>query len=139
MKDLKEKLGLIKTAYWLGIVADAMWAIALLCPRIFGILTNSSDFNPNLQFRLIMSIGGILMLGWTILLIWAVQKPIERRFVILLTAVVVAGLFITSMIGFLNGNSGNRWILIKCTVLFTIMIISYLKASNIEKARIKEP
>jgi len=72
MKDLKGKLGLIKTAYWLGIVADAMWAIALLCPRIFGILTDPPDFNPNLQFRLIMSIGGILMLGWTILLIWAV-------------------------------------------------------------------
>jgi len=44
MKDLNEKLGLIKTAYWLGIVADAMWAIALLCPRIFGILTDSPDF-----------------------------------------------------------------------------------------------
>ncbi|MDP1678206.1 MAG: hypothetical protein Q8L88_15220 [Bacteroidota bacterium] len=134
MKDLKEKLGLIKTAYWLGIIADAIWAIALLCPRIFGTLTGSPDFNPNLQFRLVMSIGGILMLGWTILLIWAVQKPIERRFVILLTALVVAGLFIVSMIGYLNGSSENLWILVKCAVLFVFMIMSYLKANNIEKA-----
>lgn len=85
-----------------------------------------------------MSIGGILMLGWTILLIWAVQKPIERRFVILLTAVVVAGLFITSLIGFLHGNSENRWILIKCTVLFAFMIMIFLKANNIEKASVKK-
>ena len=35
---------------------------------------------------LIMAIGGTLMTGWTLLLVWALQDPIGRRAVILLTA-----------------------------------------------------
>ena len=29
--------------------------------------------------------GGVLMAGWTVLLLWAVRRPFERRFVILQT------------------------------------------------------
>lgn len=35
----KEKLFLIKIAYWLGIGADALWAVVLPFPSLFGILT----------------------------------------------------------------------------------------------------
>jgi hypothetical protein len=133
MDEKIEKLFLIKTAYWLGIIADTIWAIGLLFPRLFGILTGIPDFNPDLQFRLVMSIGGVVIAGWTILLIWAVRKPIERRFVILLTAFVVVGLFIVALIGYLDGNTMNIWILIKNSVLFIFMIMSYLLANNIDR------
>jgi len=139
MNGQKEKFFLIKTAYWLGIIADAIWAIGLLFPRIFGILTGTPDFNPNLQFRLVMSIGGIVIAGWTILLIWAVRKPIERRFVILLTAILVVGLFIVALIGYLDGNTRNIWILIKNSVLFIFMVTSYLLANNYDKAIKRNP
>ena len=39
-----------------------------------------------------MGIEGTLMACWTILLIWALRKHIQRRFVILLTALVVLGM-----------------------------------------------
>jgi hypothetical protein len=136
MNEQKKRLLLIKIAYWMGIIADAIWAIALFFPRIFGILTGTPDFNPNLQIRLIMSIGGILMAGWTILLIWAVRKPIERRFIILLTAFLVAGLFIVALIGFLEGNSRNIWILIKNSILVIFMVTSFVLAKKQETIRI---
>jgi uncharacterized membrane protein (Fun14 family) len=139
MNRQKRNYFLIKTAYWLGIFADAIWAIGLLIPRIFGVLTGTPDFNPNLQFRLVMSIGGIVIAGWTILLIWAVKKPIERRFVILLTAILVVGLFIVALIGYLDGNTRNIWILIKNSILFIFMITSYLLANNIDKAINRNP
>jgi hypothetical protein len=36
--------------------------------------------------------GAALMLGWTLLLIWAAIKPVERRFVAVLTIVVILGI-----------------------------------------------
>ena len=82
----QKRILLIKVAYWLGIGADALWAVGLLFPKIFGILVGRLDFNPDFQTQIIMGIGGSLMTGWTFLLLWAVRKPIERRVVILLTA-----------------------------------------------------
>ena len=136
MNEQKNKLFLIKIAYWLGIGVDALWAVGLLIPQVFGILTNNPDFNPDLQLRLIMGIGGSLMTGWTFLLLWAVRKPIERRVVILLTAFpVVFGLFIVALIGFLKGNTFNIWILIKNSILFISMISSYILAGKMAKEK----
>jgi len=130
MNEQNKRLFIIKTACWLGIIADAIWAIGLLFPQIFGILTDTPDFNPNLQLRLIMSIGGILMLGWTILLIWTVKKPIERRFIILLTAILVVGLFIVALIDHSAGNKSSIWIMIKTSILFIFMVTSYMLAKK---------
>jgi hypothetical protein len=135
MCEQKKRMFLIKFPYWLGIGADALWAFGLLFPSIFGILTGNPDFNPDLQIRLIMGIGGSLMTGWTLLLLWAVKKPIERRTVILLTSFVVMGLFIVALIGFLNGNKLNIWILIKNTILMISMITSYLLAGKLERKK----
>ena len=97
-------------------------------------LTGDAAFNPDVQLRLTMAVGGILMTGWTFLLLWAVREPIERRFVILLTAFpVVFGLFIVALIGVLAGNTFEIWILIKNVVLFVTMIISYILAGKVAR------
>lgn len=134
MNEQKRRLFLIRIAYWLGIAADALWAVGLLVPQVFGIMTGNPDFNPDLQLRLTMSVGGTLMTGWTFLLLWAVRKPIERRFVILLTAFpVVFGLFIVALVEVLEGNTFEIWILIKNSVLFISMINSYILAGKVAK------
>ena len=134
MNEQKKRLFFIKLAYWMGIVADAAWAIALIFPQVFSILTGRPDFNPDLEFRLVMGIGASLMTGWTFLLLWAVRKPIERRAVILLTAFpVVFGMFIIALVGVLYGNVSNIWILVKTTILFISMITSYLLANRMSK------
>ena len=136
MNEQKKRLFLIKVAYWLGIGADAVWAVGLLFPQVFGILTGRPDFNHDLQTRLIMGMGGSLMTGWTFLLLWAVRKPIERRVVILLTAFpVVFGMFIVSLIGILYGDTSAIWILIKTLILITSMIISYILADKMAKEK----
>jgi len=86
MYNQRKILRLIKMPYWLGIIADAAWAIALFFPYVFGVFIGNSDFDPEHQTRFIMMLGGVLMTGWTFLLIWAVRKPIERRVVIFFTA-----------------------------------------------------
>lgn len=134
MNGQNKNLFLIKIAYWLGIGADAFWAVVLFFPHLFGILTGIPDFNPDFQTKLIMAIGGILMTGWTFLLLWAVRKPIERRVVILLTAFpVVFGLFIVALIGYLDGNTINSWIMVKTSILFISMVTSYILARKKNK------
>ena len=134
MSEQRNYRFLIAIAYWLGIIADAFWAVILLFPQIFGAITGNPGFNPDLQTRLIMAIGGILMIGWTLLLIWALKKPIERRVVILVTAFpVVFGLFIVALTGYMDGNTGNIWILIKTPILFIAMITSYILAGKVNR------
>jgi len=130
------KLWLIKFPYWLGIAADALWAVALLFPAVFGVLTGVDDFSPDWQMQSVMAIGGILMAGWTVLLLWAVRRPIERRFVILLTALVVAALFLLALVNVLKGNTNEYWILIKCLVLFVAMLTSYSLAGGMDRTAV---
>lgn len=134
MNIQKKETFLIKVAYWLGIAADALWAVALLFPPVFAVLTGNPDFDPDLQVRLIMGIGGSLMTGWTLLLLWAVRQPIDRRVVILLTAFpVVFGMFIVTLIGYLNGNTSTLWVLVKTMILMISMVTSYLLAGKMDK------
>lgn len=134
MNRQEKKLFAIRIAYWLGVAADALWAVGLFFPPVFGILIGNPDFNPDLQLRLVMSVAGILMTGWTFLLLWAVRKPIERRFVILLTAFpVVFGLFVIALVGVVKGNAFEIWILIKNSILFISMINSYVLAGKMAR------
>ena len=134
MRSQKREFFLIKVAYWLGIGADALWAVALLFPPVFAILIGNPDFDPDLQVRLIMGICGSLMTGWTLLLLWAVRQPIDRRVVILLTAFpVVFGMFIVTLIGYLNGNTSTLWVLAKTMILMISMVTSYLLAGKMDK------
>ncbi|MCP4404599.1 MAG: hypothetical protein GY801_45765 [bacterium] len=137
MNERKKRLFAIEIAYWLGIGADALWAVGLLSPQLFGMLTGNPDFIPDIETRLIMGIGASLMTGWTFLLVWAVRKPIERRGVILLTAFpVVFGLFVVAFIGFLGGKTSNLWILIKNTILIVSMVTSYVLAGKMDRKEI---
>lgn len=130
--DVGKTMFLIRLAYWLGIGADSLWAVALLFPPLFFTLTGTPDFNPDLEVKLIMGVGGSLMTGWTLLLIWALRRPIERRVVIFLTAFPVAfGMFVVAFIGFLAGSAANAWIMAKTLVLIVTMVTSYVLADRI--------
>jgi hypothetical protein len=55
------------------------------------------------------------MLGWTLLLVWAYQKPLERRFVAALTIFVILGLVLTEILGLFAGNlSPGRVVPVLC-------------------------
>ena len=132
MENSTKTLFWIKFAYWIGIVADGIWAIGLFVPAVFGILTGNPSFSPDWELRSVMTIAGILMTAWTILLIWGVQSPVERRFVILLTALIVLGLFMLALINVLNGKFYQIWILVKTSILFVFMTGSYILSCKLK-------
>lgn len=97
---MKNQTILLRVAYWTGAVLDGIMVFPLLFPKVAGIMFKITDFNPGVDTRYVMYVGASLMLGWTILLIWADRKPIERRDVILITACpVVIGLIIANIYG----------------------------------------
>ena len=135
---MNNKMRFIITTCWLGIVADFTWAIGLFHPSLFVFLTGKSEMIVDLQLRLIMAIGGSLMLGWTFLLLWTVLKPLERRAVLILTSFpAVFGIFTVTCISVMNGNSFSIWIAVKTFLIFLAMLCSYYLACklNAEKRR----
>ncbi len=83
----------LRLGYWVGAVLDGILVIPMAYPPLFlwGIGLSESDLGSGYEYLLWQ--GAPLMLGWTCLLIWADRKPLERRFVMLLTVFpVVFGL-----------------------------------------------
>jgi len=60
--------------------------------------------HPSGSYVFAMGYGASLMLGWTLLLLWAYQRPLERRAVALLTLVVIAGLVATEVVVVARGD-----------------------------------
>ncbi len=124
----------MKTICWIGVAADALWTIALVFPPFYSLLTGNPDQHVDLSIQMARGIAGSLMAGWTLLLIWTAKNPVERRMVMLLTAVpVVAGLLTVTLIGVFNGSTFTEWILLKCSFLAIAMLWGYDCAHSIAK------
>ncbi len=82
----------LRVSYWAGAIADALAAMAMLVPELGSALYGMRGFEPGDDYRYAMRLGASLMLGWTLLLLWADRKPLERRGVLPITVFVIAGL-----------------------------------------------
>jgi len=69
------------------------------------------------------------MLGWTILLLWANRRPVERRGVLLITSVVILGLMASGLFavsaGFMS-FTGVAPILVFQVLLIALFTTSYV-------------
>lgn len=72
---------------------DGLTLRAMLVPSLGGRMFGIQGFFPGSDYRYAMNIWASLMLGWTLLLLWAARRPVERAVVLLLTVLVVIGLF----------------------------------------------
>jgi hypothetical protein len=78
----------LKVSYIAGAVADGLIGILMLLPGRMG----------ETEFRYPMGLGASLMFGWAALLLWANQRPIERKGVLVLTIFpVISGLVATGV------------------------------------------
>lgn len=82
----------LRASYRIGALVDALAAVAMLVPAVGATLYGMSGFEPGDDYRYAMRLGASLMLGWSLLLLWADRKPVERRGVLPITVLVVAGL-----------------------------------------------
>jgi hypothetical protein len=86
----------LKLAFLTGAVIDGLAAVAMLVPDLARPVWGLSGLGADYRFA--MGYGAALMLGWTALLVWAALRPLERRFVaILTTAPVLVGLAATEL------------------------------------------
>ena len=92
MDKMKKRTIILRAAYWTGAVFDALTLIPMLNSKIGARVFGLTDFVPGREYRYAMGLAATLMLGWTLLLLWADRKPLERRGILPLTIVVVFGL-----------------------------------------------
>ena len=141
-----QKLKVIRLVYWLGAIMDGLFAVDMTIIALFGLsiplLTDSftrvsfiTDGGSAYQYA--MGIGAALMWGWTVLLIWASNKPVERRGILIITSFpVVVGLFTTNIVTIMNELVAFQDFLFRLVVqigLLILFLISYLFAKELEK------
>ena len=123
----------LRISYWAGAVLDALAFLIMLFPALFAWNNRLTNFNPGIDYRYAMGMGAPLMLGWTVLLLWADRRPFERKDVLLITLLVVLGEVITELFGvrveFISVPAMIPTWMIQ-SVLSVLFIFSYWNASK---------
>jgi len=124
---MKNKILLLRISYWIGAILDGFMVIPMIFPEIGGVIFGIPDFKPGADYKYAMGIGASLMGGWTILLIWADRKPVERKGILLITVFpVIVGLIFAGIYAVIHNlipveRMIPTWIL----QLFLIAFFSY--------------
>lgn len=92
---------LLRVAFLAGAITDAAALIPLLVPEAARLLWGFDV--PTGAYRFATGYAASLMLGWTLLLLWAYRKPLERRVVAALTVCVIYGLVLTEVAAVWSG------------------------------------
>ena len=92
----------LKAAYLAGIITDALALIPMLYPPMAKFMWGFDTFSGSNYFS--TGYGASLMAGWTLLLIWAYKRPVERKFVAFLTILVIIGFVATELFAVANGQ-----------------------------------
>jgi len=95
---------LLRAAFIAGAITDALAIVPMVVPPLARLMWGFDDSSD--AYRFAMGYAASLMLGWTALLVWAYQRPVERRFVAALTILVICGLVLTEIVGVLSGSLG---------------------------------
>jgi hypothetical protein len=134
-KLLENKIRWLRLSFRAGAILDFLAAIQMLFPAVFAATNGLGDFHPGREYFYAMGMGALLMLGWTVLLLWADRKPLERRGILPITVFpVIAGMILNEghavwVSGFLSiGSVIPIWIL--QMVLSVVFLVSYFRAGK---------
>jgi hypothetical protein len=112
---------------------DFLAAMVMLFPALFVLVNQPIDFQPDVAYRYAMGMGAPLMISWTLLLIWADQRPVERKGILPITLLVVIGEVVVQIWGILNGFlpfSALRLTFGMQVVLIALFLFSYFNARD---------
>jgi hypothetical protein len=98
-----------------------------------------SNFTPAADYRFAIGSVASLMLGWTVLLLWADRNPLERSFVLVITVFPVVGGLAASEImaihaGFLTLAAVLPTFALQLA-LSILFLVSYARAARISATR----
>jgi hypothetical protein len=100
----------LKLSFIIGAIVDGVALIPMCIPWAAKIFWGFEDFTGIYYFA--MGMGASLMLAWTILLLWAYRKPLERRFIALFTVIILIGIMATEIVLVSRGFIGLRSVLV---------------------------
>lgn len=115
----------LKTAFLIGAVADGVIAIEwfLISLGLVDLPVHPSFFVGSGQdFQFVLSTAGLFMMGWAFLLYWGSLRPIERRGILLLTAVMLFVAILSDGIVFAHLFS-TRQVLLGTSVKLSLVIL----------------
>jgi hypothetical protein len=110
---------ILRTAFLVGAITDALAILPMLIPSLAKLLWGFEDTSG--EYRFAFGYGASLMLGWTALLIWAYQKPLERKVIAALTVLVIYGLVFTEIVAVLTGHIAS-WRMLPTLLLQAILL-----------------
>jgi hypothetical protein len=100
---MENKILFLRISYWAGAILDVIAFLIMVFPPLFALNNGITSFKPGMDYRYAMGMGAPLMLGWTVLLLWADRKPMERKSILLVTFLVVLGEVATEIFGVVTG------------------------------------
>ena len=130
---MEHKILFLRISYWAGAILDVIAFLIMVFPSLFALNNGLTNFNPGVEYRYAMGMGAPLMLAWTVLLLWADRKPMERKGILLITFLVVLGEVATEIFGVMTGFIAVSVMLLTWTIQFIIgvlFVFSYWNASK---------
>ncbi len=123
----------LRCAYRLGAVVDGLATVGMFFPRRLWTAGFRAPFDRSRpEFAYGMRAAAPLMAGWTVLLVWADRRPLERRDVVAMTALpVVAGLMAGDAAAVRAGHVRAKSILptrVLQSALMALFAVSYARS-----------
>jgi hypothetical protein len=122
---METQIKLLRAAFLAGAVTDAFALVPMLVPQAASLLWGFDAAGG--EYRFAMGYGATLMAGWTGLLVWAYQRPYERRFVAALTVFVIYGLALTEIVAVASGHMA-AWRMVPTWVLQAALLALFASA-----------
>jgi len=141
MNKIKTKMNIITIAYIVGIILDGLMGFDMFLYTFLGTSISLQSQNipiSNSSTQPVMMLGTSLMIGWTILLLWGLQKPIERKGTLIITAFPVVFLYLVydifqyiNDISIINVSATFSLLITRCCLII-LLIMAYIFANQIK-------
>jgi len=111
MKDVK--LLLLKVSFIIGAIADFIvginWLLISMGHKYPNIISSYAGTGADYQFA--MYIGTLFMFSWTAILFWGYFRPVERRVLLLIAAVLLSISILVELLFYKDvlAGSGFTW------------------------------
>ena len=120
---MKKQILLLRLSYWTAAIADFGIAISVLIPERMGLT----------EIVYPMGLVSAVAFSWGILLLTADRKPLERRWILIPTIIVVGLLSIVRIIFALNETIEFSFVFFLFgVILIILMVYSYYEANKFD-------
>jgi len=127
----KKPVSWLRVAFWTGAIIDGKAFFLFLFPdlmpgvtkAIFNMGASDASCHEAVWLRMLVA---IFDLGWTILLVWAALRPLERKSIMIITAFpIVTGILCLRIMNTINTGVGTMYIVTNFVFVFLFLFFTY--------------